>query len=140
VDHSNRSPRDEIIYEVSGSVRFPAILKGQYKLIGKELFDLKNDPSEKTDVAAQHPDIVKELTAIVDKAGKERPPLTGMNRLMSPALPWVYGKEENATAADWIKVEVEKIRATQPKTWAPGETPWPQAPQDGKIIYTGDGR
>jgi arylsulfatase A-like enzyme len=134
------SPRDEIIFEVSGSVRFPAVLKGQYKLIGKELFDLKNDPSEKTDVASKHPDIVKELTAIVDKAGKERPPLTGMDRLMSPALPWVYGQEENATAADWIKVEVEKVRATQPKTWAPGETPWPQAPKDGKIIYTGDGR
>ena len=34
------SPRDEIIFEVSGSVRFPAIRKGKYKLIGKELYDL----------------------------------------------------------------------------------------------------
>jgi len=24
--------------------------------------------------------------------------------------------------------------------WAVGATPWPQAPKDGKIIYTGDGR
>lgn len=134
------SPRDEIIFEVSGSVRFPAILKGNYKLIGKELFDIKNDPSEKTDIAAKHPDIVKELTAIVDMAGKSRPPLTGMDRLMSPALPWVYGQEENAQVADWVKAEVEKIRVTQPKTWEPGTTPWPQAPKDGKIIYTGDGR
>lgn len=135
-----KSPRDEIIFEVSGSVRLPAVLKGQYKLIGKELFDIKNDPSEKTDIAAKHPEIVKELTAIVEKAAKERPPLTGMDRLMSPALPWVYGQEENANTPEWVKAEVNKIRATQPKTWAPGKTPWPQAPKDGKIEYTGDGR
>ncbi|MGC6456738.1 MAG: arylsulfatase [Akkermansiaceae bacterium] len=135
-----KSPRDEIIFEVSGSVRLPAILKGQYKLIGKELFDIKNDPSEKTDIAAKHPEIVKELTAIMEKAAKERPPLTGIDRLMSPALPWVYGQEENANTPEWVKAEVNKIRATQPKTWAPGKTPWPQAPKDGKIEYTGDGR
>ena len=134
------SPREEIIFEVSGSVRLPAIRKGKYKLVGKELYDLEADPSEKSDIAAKHPDIVKELTARVTAAGKERPPLTGMDRLMSPALPWVYGQQENESVADWIKVEVQKIRDTQPKEWAPGTTPWPQAPKDGKIIYTGDGR
>lgn len=134
------SPREEIIFEVSGSVRPPAILRGDYKLIGKELFNLTDDPSEQTDLAAKHPEIVKELQVALEKAAKERPPLTGMDRLMSPALPWVYGQEENAEAADWLKAEVEKVRATQPKTWAHGETPWPQAPKDGKIIYTGDGR
>jgi hypothetical protein len=35
---------------------------------------------------------------------------------------------------------VKAVRAAQPQTWEPGTTPWPQAPKDGKIIYTGDGR
>ncbi|GHC50931.1 N-acetylgalactosamine-6-sulfatase [Roseibacillus persicicus] len=134
------SPREEIIFEVSGSVRFPAMLRGKYKLIGEELYDLEADPSEKTDIAAQHPEIVKELKARLESAGEERPPLEGMDRLMSPALPWVYGQEENANAPQWVKDHVQKVRDTQPKEWAPGTTPWPQAPKDGKIIYTGDGR
>jgi len=135
-----KSPRDEIIFEVSGSVRFPAIRKGKYKLVGKELYDLKADPSEKSDLAAKYPDIVKELTSRVTEVGDERPPLTGMDRLMTPALPWVYGQSENTNVPDWVKEEVQKIRNTQPKEWALGTTPWPQAPKDGNIIYTGDGR
>ena len=136
----SKSPRDEIIFEVSGSVRFPTIRKGKYKLVGKELYDLQADPSEKTDIAAKNPKIVKQLTARVTSVGKERPPLTGMDRLMSPALPWVYGQKENTAVPNWVKQEVQKIRNTQPKDWAPGTTPWPQAPKNGKIIYTGDGR
>lgn len=134
------SEREEIVFEVSGSVRFPAIMKGKYKLVGKELYDLDADPSEKKDISEAHPEVVKELTARVDQVGKERPKLTGMERLMSPALPWVYGKEENMNTPEWVKAEVGKIRATQPKEWALGTTPWPKAPKDGKIIYTGDGR
>lgn len=134
------SPRDEIIFEVSGSVRFPAIRKGKYKLIGMELYDLEADPSEKTNIAAKYPEVVKQLNDRVTAIGKERPALTGVDRLMSPALPWVYGQKENASVPDWVKQEVQKIRKTQPQQWPRGTTPWPQAPKDGKIIYTGDGR
>jgi hypothetical protein len=102
------SPRDEIIFEVSGSVRFPAIRKGKYKLIGKELYDLEIDPSEKKDIAAKYPKIVKHLNDRVTAIGKERPALKGTNRLMTPALPWVYGQKENATVPDWVKQEVKK--------------------------------
>lgn len=135
-----KSPRNEIVFEVSGSVRFPALRKGKYKLVGKELYDLEADPGEKNDISSKLPEVVKELSARVEVVGKERPKLTGMERFMSPALPWVYGQAENATAPDWVKAEVEKVRAIQPKEWAEGTTPWPQAPKDGKIIYTGDGR
>ncbi|MDB4730740.1 arylsulfatase [Akkermansiaceae bacterium] len=135
-----KSKRDEIVFEVSGSVRFPAIRKGNYKLVGKELYDIVKDPSEKNDIASSNPKIVAELSKRVEAVGKERPPLTGMDRLMSPAQPWVYGQDENAKVPEWVKVEVAKFRATQPQTWKPGTTPWPQAPKDGKIIYTGDGR
>jgi len=132
--------RDEIIFEVSGSVRFPAIRLGDYKLVGKELYNIVTDPSEKEDIASRHPDIVSRLNKRVTEAGAQRPPMPDVSQLMSPALPWVYGQKENASAPEWVKEEVRKVRATQPKEWAPGTTPWPQAPVDGKIIYTGDGR
>jgi arylsulfatase A-like enzyme len=36
--------------------------------IGAELFDLKNDVGETTDVAAEHPDVVARLTAAAERA------------------------------------------------------------------------
>ena len=134
------SPRDEIIFDVSGCVRLPTILKGDYKLVGKELYNLASDPYEKRDIAKEHPDIVKQLQARLDEVGKERPPMPDMSRLMSPAQPWVYGQEENRNCPDWVKQIVSEVRKTQPQSWPEGKTPWPQAPKDGKIIYTGDGR
>lgn len=134
------SPREEIIFEVSQSVRFPAIRKGDFKLIGKELYNVIKDPEEAHDISAEFPDVVAALTQRVEAVGNERPPMPDMSLMMTPALPWVYGQEENLHAPDWLKEHVAKIRATQPKEWAPGTTPWPQAPKDGKIIYKGDGR
>lgn len=134
------SPRSEIIFETSGSVRPPAIRMGKYKLIGDELFNITTDPSEKTDLAKELPEVVAKLRTRVEAVGKERPTLTGTDRLMNPPLPWVYGQAENSAVPEWLRREVEKVRATQPTEWAPGTTPWPQAPKDGKIIYTGDGR
>ena len=135
-----KSPRDEIIFEVSGSVRFPAIRKGDYKLIGEELYDIVNDPEEIQDIAANSPEVVAALKQRVEEAGNERPPMPDMSLLMTPALPWVYGQTENANAPEWVKSLMVNVRAKQPQSWPPGQTPWPQAPKDGKIIYTGDGR
>ncbi|WP_207310194.1 arylsulfatase B [Rubinisphaera italica] len=135
-----KSPRNEIIFEVSGSVRLPTIRQGDFKLMGEMLYNIKEDPTESTDIAAKHPEHVKQLQAKLAKAGKERPPLGEVNTLMDPPLPYVYGQQENANAPAWLKAAVEKVRATQPKGWAEGETPWPQAPQGATIIYEGDGR
>lgn len=135
-----KSKRDEIVFEVSGSVRFPCIRKGDYKLVGEELYNIDKDPSEKNDISKSHPGTVEKLKALVNSYGKQRPPLKGMDVVMTPALPWVYGQSENANAPQWLKDAVQKVRDTQPKIWAQGKTPWPQAPKDGKIIYTGDGR
>ena len=134
------SPRDEIIFEVSGSVRPPAIRQGDYKLIGSELYDLSIDPLERTDIAAHHPQIVQQLTNRLSEVADQRPPMPKFDLLMSPALPWVYGQEENERSPDWVKDKMRKVRSSQPQSWEPGTTPWPQAPKDGKIIYTGDGR
>jgi hypothetical protein len=76
----------------------------------------------------------------LQQVSAERPPLGELPILMEPALPYVYGRDENANVSAWIKDHVDAIRATQPQHWPPGTTPWPQSPKDGKIIYTGDGR
>ncbi|WP_442510284.1 arylsulfatase B [Novipirellula sp. SH528] len=138
--HGEASPRDEIIFEVSGSVRLPTIRSGDFKLMGEMLFNVANDPSETTDVAEQHPDVVARLSARLKQAGSERPPLGEKTMLMDPPLPYVYGMQENKSAPDWLIESVNEVRKTQPTEWAPGTTPWPQAPQGATIIYTGDGR
>ncbi len=134
------SPREEITFEVEGSVRLPAIRMGDYKLIGEELYNIAEDPEEQNDIAGSNPDIVERLAKRVSEAGMERPPMPDMSLLMTPALPWVYGQNENRNAPAWVKELMLKVRAEQPQQWAEGTTPWPQAPKDGKIIYTGDGR
>jgi hypothetical protein len=97
--------------------------------MGKLLFNLKTDPYETTDIAGLHPEIVKQLRARLLEVNAERPPLGDKPILMEPPLPYVYGIEENETPLKWLKEAVDRIRATQPKEWAPGETPWPQAPR-----------
>jgi arylsulfatase A-like enzyme len=73
------SPNEDILINVEafrGAVR-----KGDWKLVkvatlpGKtELFDLKNDPGEKTNVADRHPDIAKDLEARLLAYAKEQKP------------------------------------------------------------------
>lgn len=122
------SPRSEIIFEVEGSVRLPTIRSGDYKLMGDMLFDLSDDPYETHDIAKRKPEIATKLAARLAKVGKQRPPLGDKPLLMDPPLPYIYGEKENGEPADWLKATVNKIRDSQPKQWAPGETPWPQAP------------
>ena len=124
-----KSRRQEIIFEVKGSVRLPTIRQGNYKLMGEMLFDIKNDPYEKKDVAKQHPEIVKKLSARLTEAASERPPLGEKPLLMNPPLPYVYGFKENQNVPDWLKKHMQAVRAKQPQKWAPGETPWPKAPK-----------
>jgi arylsulfatase A-like enzyme len=122
-------PRNEIIYEVTGSVRIPTIREGNYKLMGKVLYDIVNDPGEKTDIADQHPKLVQRLSQRLASVAKQRPPLGDKPLLMTPALPYVYGMEENKQPPAWLVEAVDKARAKQPQAWPPGETPWPQAPK-----------
>tara|TARA_R110002049_G_scaffold285698_1_gene466750 strand:+ start:160233 stop:161825 length:1593 start_codon:yes stop_codon:yes gene_type:complete len=138
---AKHSPRTEIIYEVTGSVRIPTIRKGNFKLMGDVLFDIKNDPAETTDVAASHPDTVLALSARLAEAAKERPPLGDKPLLMRPALPYVYGEDENKAPPAWLVDAVDAAREKQPKSWPPGETPWPQAPTTTESPYaTSSGR
>ena len=70
------SPRTEIVYNVEP---FRAALrKGDWKMLWRsmlpssvELYDLSNDPSEKTNVAAQHQDKVTEMQGRLDALAKD---------------------------------------------------------------------
>ena len=122
------SKRSEIVFEVDGSVRLPTIRSGDWKLMGDMLFNVRRDPYEKHEVSKDHPEIARELKARLDEVSAERPPLGDKPLLMDPPLPWIYGLEENKNPPKWLVTAVEKVRATQPREWPPGETPWPQAP------------
>ena len=122
------SPRKEIVFEVTGSVRLPTIRSGDFKLMGDMLFNIKDDPYEKQEIASKHPEVMKRLSVRLAAVGKERPPLGDKPLLMDPPLPYIYGQAENKNPPQWLKDAVNRVRATQPKKWAPGETPWPQAP------------
>lgn len=122
------TPRDEIVFEVTGSVRLPTIRKGNFKLMGDMLFNVADDPYETTDIAGKYPEIVQKLAARLAIVGQQRPPLGDKPLLMNPPLPYIYGESENANPPAWLKESVDTVRLGQPQTWAPGETPWPQAP------------
>lgn len=68
----------------------------------------------------------------------QRPPLGEKPLLMEPPLPHVYGLEEQENTPDWLISLVDAVRAKQPTQWAPGETPWPKAPQ-GAVASKMDG-
>ena len=124
------STRHEIIYEVTGSVRLPTIRSGPWKLMGNDmLFNIAKDPYEENNVAKKNPTVVKKLAARLAQMSKERPPLGNKPLLMDPPLPYIYGQSENKAPPTWLVKHVDQIRATQPQTWVPGTTPWPQAPR-----------
>ena len=69
------SQRDEIVFDVSGSVRLPTIRRGDFKLMGDVLYNIKEDPSETTDIATKHGELVRTLRERLTAVGNERPPL-----------------------------------------------------------------
>lgn len=129
------SPRTEIIYEVTGSVRVPTIRQGDFKLMGELLYNIKTDPTESTDIADEHPELVEKLAARLADVGRERPPLGDKPLLMRPALPYVYGMQENLEPPQWLVDAVDAARRKQPQHWPAGKTPWPQAPEGITISY-----
>ncbi len=62
--------RLEAVEDVDSDLVARVIVDGWDKLIVRpdshELYDLENDPDDRTDLAAQHPDKVKKLSASID--------------------------------------------------------------------------
>lgn len=71
-----KSPREEVVYNVE--LFRAAVRQGDWKLVWRtvlpervELFNIAQDPSEKTNVAAQNPEKVRALQARADQLSKE---------------------------------------------------------------------
>jgi arylsulfatase A-like enzyme len=54
-------------------VRRSSLRTGEWKMFGARLFDLVRDPGERTDVATEHPEVARELTARLSELLDSRP-------------------------------------------------------------------
>ena len=66
--HDQHNHKDALIWEHEGN---KAVRRGRWKLVCKypgdwELYDVVANRTETDDIAAQHPDVVEELSAIYD--------------------------------------------------------------------------
>ncbi|MCB1078294.1 MAG: arylsulfatase, partial [Verrucomicrobiae bacterium] len=61
-----------------------------YRLVGKDsLYDMVADPGQKTNVAAEHPEVVKAMLEAYDRFWKEaRPLMVNEEAPMSPTQPY----------------------------------------------------
>ena len=57
-----------------------------------ELFDLRNDPSESRNLAAAHPDVVRDLTARYEAYDRQAVPLVGGDKAADFKVPAVWGE------------------------------------------------
>ena len=104
------SGREEMVYNVEpfgGAVR-----KGDWKLVWKsvlptslELFNLADDPNEKTNLAAAEPEKVKELQARIEQIAKESPKPLFMKTAMDAVFKGIFGPapiptEDNTATAE----------------------------------------
>jgi arylsulfatase A-like enzyme len=86
-----------------------AVLWGKWRLVsGKELYDLKNDPGQKTDVAEKHPDVVKQMRSHYEKWWASVEPT------LDDFSPISIGSEKEnpvtLTAADWANVYCDNMQ------------------------------
>jgi arylsulfatase A-like enzyme len=108
ISQGKPSPRREVVHSVPGSMDSetgqPAIRQGDYKLVGSMLFDLAQDPAETTDIAADHPDVVRALSQRLRELSEgRRPPEVHHNisgTIDEPLL--VFGEQENSHPPAWL--------------------------------------
>lgn len=95
----------------------PAVRKARANEFKPQLFNLKDDPAETTDVSAQHPEVVKELTALLNRYrdggySRELPPL--VEKKAAASLPPVEGV---------VVAEVD-FKSLPPKPWTILQGEW----------------
>jgi arylsulfatase A-like enzyme len=117
-----------------------------------QLYNLKNDPAETTDVSAQHPDVVKNLAALLDRYrdggfSRELPPVSAMpTRVVTlpsfatkvvltnafdqvPGAPWVQVRGR------WVARDGAVWGTQKPSEAGPAALRGPLAQTDGDIRY-----
>ncbi|MCI0361836.1 MAG: arylsulfatase, partial [Planctomycetaceae bacterium] len=86
-----------------------AVLQNRWRLVhGKELYDLRTDPGQKTDIAADHADVVKKMRDHYERWW------AGVEPLLAQPVPIVIGADEEnpvtLSAADWWNVYCDNMR------------------------------
>jgi arylsulfatase A-like enzyme len=126
------SPRTEVVHNLpnggTGEMGEMSICQGPWKLVGKELYDLSNDPGEKTDLAAKHPDIYQKLNARTQQlVAERRPPEKHLNIPDKPLL--VLGEQENAHPPAWLQPYLDSLPGASKSKTIPG-TPSPSSARE----------
>lgn len=66
-----------------------AVRNERFRLVENSLYDMEKDPSQKTDIASEHPEVVKSMRAAYEKFWKEtRPLMVNEKAPMSPTRPY----------------------------------------------------
>jgi len=71
------SPRTEVVHSLPGEnsdTGVMSIRQGSYKLVGREMFDIDQDPAETRDLAAEHSEIYQTLRKRIQELAKEGRP------------------------------------------------------------------
>jgi arylsulfatase A-like enzyme len=104
------SPRDEVVYDIEP---FRAALrKGDLKLVWRavlpsqvELFNLAQDPSEKTNLADKNPQKVAELQQRIEALAREAVPPLFLTEALGAAKPVLFGSVALPSEATDIEME-----------------------------------
>lgn len=113
-------PADRILITDSQRVYMPvkwkqsSVMSAQWRLInGQALYDIRNDPAQSNDIAAQHPAVIERLKSAYELQW------AGMQASFQEAQPIVLGNDADnpsrLTAHDWLLKDEE------------GNAPWNQA-------------
>jgi arylsulfatase A-like enzyme len=97
ISQGARSPREEVVYDIEP---FRAALRrGNWKLVWQatlpsrvELFDLAQDPSEKTNLAGQNPQMVAELQQRIEVLARDAVPPLILAEAMPVLKTQLFGK------------------------------------------------
>lgn len=83
-----------------------AVRNGRYRLVGDALYDMAEDPGQKKDIAADHPEVVEKMRAAYDKFWKEaRPLMVNEDVPMSKTQPfhvWYHEQVAKGGIPDWV--------------------------------------
>jgi arylsulfatase A-like enzyme len=111
IAHGTPSPRNEVVHSLPGEhveTGEKSIREGQWKLVGKELYDLSADPAETMNLAAKQPAIVHQLNERLAQLVLERRPSEPHLKIPdSPLL--VFGEQENSNPPEWLKPYLDSL-------------------------------
>jgi arylsulfatase A-like enzyme len=121
------APADRFLYRELTEGKWQAVTDGRWKAVRRaagpheperarptELFDLAADPSETTDVAAEHPEIVQRLAALMDREHVPHPDWP---------LPFADAASRRAGEKPAAAERPAAACSTRPTTWAPSWVP-----------------